>query len=156
MGRKNRSKGREGKVVTVRAGERWTAQLELDVRSGDHLSHLRVDVPGMFLSQAAADRAAQAVLNDWRVGHVTLRDLVLRELAAAYRQLRATHKAMEPVAVPTTSAAWIRAIDLWELAGWLDAAEAARYHDHAERAFDVAAVKVKRHGLVDARTDPTS
>jgi hypothetical protein len=153
MGRKNRTKGREGRVVSVPAGQRWTAQLELDERSGDQLSRLRVDVPGTFLTEAAAVQAAQGVLNEWRVGRLTLRDLVLRELAAAYRHLRETHKTMEPVAVPTTSAAWDRAIDLWELAGWLDAAEAARYREHAQRAFDAAAARVKRHRMLDVKLD---
>jgi len=142
--------------VGVRTGDRWTAQLELHERSGEQLSHFRIDVPGMFLSHAAAVHAAQGVLNDWRAGHVTLRDLVLRELSAMYRHLRETHKAMEPVAVPTTSAAWERALALWELAGWLDAAEAARYHDHAQWAFHATAASVKRHGLLDAKTGSAS
>ena len=153
MGRKDRHQGREGRVVTVPAGQRWTAQLELDERSGGQSSPLRVDVPGTFMSQAAAVQAAQAVLNEWRAGRLTMRDLVLRELAAAYRHLRETHKTMEPVAVPTTSAAWARALDLWELAGWLDATEAARYREHARRAFDAAAATVKRHRPLDARSD---
>jgi len=153
MGRKNRPGRREGRVVTASAGARWTAQLELDERRGEELSRLRIDVPGTFPSEAAAVHAAQGVLNEWRVGGVTLRDLVLRELAAAYRRLRETHKTMEPVAVPTTSAAWKRAIDLWELAGWLDATEAARYREHAQRAFDAAAAKVTRHRLSDVDSD---
>ena len=71
-----------------------------------------------------------------------------------HRQMRAKHKPMEPVAVPTTYVAWDRAIALWELAGWLDAAEAARYRQHLERAFDAAATPVKRHKLLDV--DPES
>jgi hypothetical protein len=142
--------------VTVRAGERWTARLELDEQSGGQLADRRIDVPGTFLSESAAVHAAESVLNDWRAGRVALRDLVLRELAATYRHLRETHKPMEPVAVPTTSAAWERALALWELSGWLDAAEAARYHAHAQWAFHAAGGNVKRHGLLDARTDPTS
>jgi hypothetical protein len=153
MGQKNRPRGRDGRVVTSQAGERWTAQLELDERSGEQLSRLRVDVPGEFASQATAAHAAQDVLNDWRGGRLTLHDLVLRELAAAYRRLREKHKPMEPVAVPTTCAAWDRAIALWELAGWLDNAEAARYRAHAERAFEVAATTVKRHRLLDVDPD---
>ena len=53
-------------------------------------------------------QAPQAVLTEWRIGGVTLRDLVLRELAAAYRHLRERGPMMDPVAVPTTSAAWTR------------------------------------------------
>jgi len=153
MGGKNRQRLREGRVETVQAGQRWTAQLELDEWRSDHVSHLRIDVPGTFVSQADAARSAQGVLNEWRIGSLTVRELVLRELAAAYRHLRETHKAMEPVAVPTTSSAWERAIDLWELAGWLDAAQAERYREHARRAFDAAAVNVKRHRLLDVKSD---
>jgi hypothetical protein len=149
MGQKHRPTGRDGRIVTSEAGDRWTAQLELDERRGEEPSRLRLDVPGEFASQPTAVHAAQELLNDWRAGRLTLRDLVLRELAAAYRRLREKHKPMEPVAVPTTCAAWDRAIALWELAGWLDPAEAARYRDHAERAFDGAAVTVKRHHLPD-------
>jgi hypothetical protein len=139
--------------VTVPTGERWTAQLELDERGGEQSSKLLVDVPGTFLNQAAATRAAEGVLSEWRAGRLTLRDLVLRELAAAYRHLRETQKTMEPVAVPTTSAAWARAIDLWELAGWLAAAEAARYREHARRAFDATAATMRRHRLLDVKSD---
>lgn len=139
--------------MAVSTGERWSAQLELDERGGDQSSLLRVDVPGTFLNEAAAIQAAQSVLNEWRAGRLTLRDLVLRELAAAYRHLRETQKAMQPVAVPTTSAAWARAIDLWQLAGWLEAADAARYREHARRAFDVTAARVTRHRLSDVKSD---
>ena len=149
MGRKKR-RGRDGRVVASNAGARWTAQLELDQRSGDQLSRLRIDVQGKFPSEAAALQAAQAVLTEWRMGGVTLRDLLLRELASVYRYLRERHPGMGPVAVPTTSAAWNRAITLWAQAAWLDAPEAARYREHATLAFDAAVVRVKRHGLVDA------
>lgn len=145
MGRGNQPGGRQGRVVTACADDRWTAQLELDEPSGGQVSRLRVDVPGTFATEATAVRTAQAVLNEWRQGGVTLRDLVLRELAAMYRTLREKHKPMEPVAVPATSVSWDRALGLWELAGWLDAADAARYRDHARHAFDAAAVTVKRH-----------
>lgn len=154
MGNKNRPNGRDGRVVTSQVDARWTAQLELDERAGDDVSRLRIDVPGEFASQATAAHAAQDVLKEWRGGRVTLRELVLRELAAAYRHLREKQKPMEPVAVPTTYVAWDRALALWELAGWLDAAEAARYRQHLERAFDAAAVTVKRHRLLDV--DPES
>ena len=149
MGHKHRSRGGEGRIVTSQAGDRWTAQLEIDERRAEEVSRLRIDVPGEFASQPTAAHAAESLLNDWRAGRLTLRDLVLRELAAAYRHLREKHQPMEPVAVPTTCAAWDRAIALWELAGWLDPADAARYRDHAERAFDGAAVTVKRHRLLD-------
>jgi hypothetical protein len=61
---------------------------------------------------------------------------------------------MEPVAVPTTCAAWNRALTLWELAGWLGNAEAARYREHVERAFAPAATTMTRHRLLDADPDP--
>jgi hypothetical protein len=143
-------------VVTVptATGHRWIAQLELDERTADQSSALRIDVPGTFITQALAVRAAEGVLNEWRMGTITLREIVLRELAAAYRHLRETHKTMEPIAVPTTSTAWARAIDLWELCGWLDTAEAARYREHAERAFDASAARVKRHRLADFKPEP--
>ena len=154
MGQKNRPRGREGRAVVARADDRWTAQLELDERSGEHCSRYRIDVPGNFATEATALQAAQKVLNEWRAGQTTLRELVLRELAAVYRHLREKHNPMEPLAVPTTSAAWDRAIALWELAGWLETAEAARYREHTQRAFDAAATIVKRHRLLDVDSDP--
>jgi len=153
MGRENRPPTREGRVIVAAAGDRWTAQLDLDERVGDPSSRVRVDVPGTFLSQAAAAHAAKGVLNEWRAGRVTLREIVLRELAAAYRHLREKHKPMEPVAVPTTTVAWERALGLWELAAWLDPADAARYRDHARRAFEVTAT-VKHHRLRDVESEP--
>ena len=156
MGNKNRANGREGRIVTNQVTDRWLAQLELDERIGDETTRLRIDVPGEFASQATAAHAAQDVLREWRGGRLTLRELVLRELAAAYRQLRTKHKPMEPVAVPTTHVSWERAIALWELAGWLDVAEAARYRQHLERAFDAAATTVKRHKLLDVDPEAAS
>lgn len=153
MSRKNKRR-REGRVVACPTGMRWTAQLELDDRRADGTSPLRIDVPGTFASEAAAVQAAQGVLNEWRVGCVSMRDLVLRELAAVYRHLRQRHPAMEPVAVPTTSAMWNRAIGLWELAGWLDAAQAERYREHVRSAFDASAATIKRHRLEDIEPDP--
>jgi hypothetical protein len=153
MGRKHQTEGREGRVVVDRTGDRWAAQLELDEREGGETSRLRVDLPGVFVTEAAAVQAGQRVLADWRAGRVTLREIVLRELAAAYRQLREKHKPMEPVAVPTTSLAWERAIALWELAAWVDADGAARYREHVLRAFGDAVAPVKRHRLPDAESD---
>jgi hypothetical protein len=153
MGRKNRPEDREGRIVTGRADDRWTAQLELDEPGGEQPSRFLVDVPGIFATEASATHAAKDVLSEWRAGRITLRDIVLRELAAAYRQLRQKHQPMEPVAVPTTSVAWERALALWELAAWLDAAQAARYREHARWAFDAGAGPVKRHRLPDAESD---
>ena len=155
MGKKHR-RGREGRVVTAQRGERWTALLELDELRDDRFSRLRIDVQGRFASEAAAVQAAQGVLVEWQRGGVTMRDLVLRELAAVYRRLRERHAMMDPVAVPTTGAGWSRAITLWERDGWLDATDAARYREHAERAFDATAVTVKRHGLLDGGSDAPS
>lgn len=156
MGNKNRPGGREGRIAINQVGDRWTAQLELDEVVAETVSRLRIDVPGEFASQATATHAAQEVLREWRGGRLTLRELVLRELAAAYRHLREKHKPMEPVAVPTTYVTWDRAIALWQLAGWLDAAEAARYRQHVERAFDAAATTVKRHRLLDVDPEPAA
>ncbi len=152
MGRKNR-RGRDGRVITGRSGARWTVQLELDEVVGDRFCRVRIGIQGRFPSETAAVQAAQGVLAEWRMGGVTLRDLVLRELAAAYRHLRQRHPGMEPVAVPTTSAAWTRAITLWESSGWLEVAEAARYREYVERAFDASATTVKRHGLLEVASD---
>ena len=44
MGNKNRSSGREGRIVTSQVGDRWTAQLELDEVVGESVSRLRIDV----------------------------------------------------------------------------------------------------------------
>jgi hypothetical protein len=134
---------------------RWLARLDVEERKDEQPVRLLIDVAGTFASESSAARAADAVLEDWRAGRVTLRDLVLRELAALYRRLRELHADMEPVAVPTTTAGWNRAVALWEVAGRLDADDAARYRDHVARAFDAAATTVRRHGLLDARSDPT-
>ena len=153
MGRKNR-RGRDGRVITDRKGVRWTVQVELDDLSGDRFLRFRLDVQGRFPSEDAAVHAAQPVLAEWRLGGVTLRDLILRELAATYRYLRERHPLMEPPAVPTTSAAWNRALTLWEQAGRLDPTRVARYRDHVAQAFDAGATAVKRHGLLEVGPDP--
>jgi len=155
MGRKTR-RGRDGRVITGRNGARWTAQLELDDLSGDRFLRVRIDVQGRFVSEEAAVQAAQAVLTEWRLGGVTLRDVMLRELAAAYRALRERYPLMEPVAVPTTSLGWNRALALWERSNQLTPADAARYREHVAHAFDVNATTVKRHGLleVEVGSDP--
>ena len=149
MGRENRPGRREGRVVLERVDDRWSVQLELDERKGDEATRLRVDVPGAFATEETAASAGQSALEEWRTGRVATRELVLRELAAVYRQLRQKHKPMEPVAVPATSTAWERALGLWELAAWLDAAESARYREHARLAFDTATAPVKHHRLSD-------
>jgi hypothetical protein len=152
MGRKSR-KGRDGRVITTRSGARWTVQVELDDLSGDRFLRTRIDVQGRFPSEEAAARAAQPILAEWSLGGVTLRDLLLRELAATYRYLRERHPLMEPAAVPTTSAAWNQALALWERAGRLDAAGAARYRDHVAHAFDATMTSVKRHGLLEVEAE---
>ena len=155
MGRKNR-RGRDGRVITDRKGARWTAELELDDLSGDRFLRVRIDILGRFVSEEAAVQAAQPLLAEWRIGGVTLRDLLLRQLAAIYRHLRERHPLMEPPAVPTTSMAWNRALTLWEQAGRLDPPTVARYRDHVAHAFDVSATTVKRHGLLEVAADTGS
>ena len=152
MGRKNR-RGRDGRVITERHGARWTAQIELDDLAGDRFLRVRIDLLGRFVSEEAAIQAAQPVLVEWRMGGITLRDVLLRQLAAIYRHLRERHPLMEPAAVPTTSTAWNRALTLWEQAGRLDASKAARYRDHVAHVFDLNAVSVKRHGLLEVGPD---
>jgi hypothetical protein len=156
-GRKSR-KLRDGRLIASRNGARWTVQVEIDDFSGDRFLRLRLDVQGRFPSEDAAVRAAQPVLTEWCLGGVTLRDLLLRELAATYRYLRERHPLMDPAAVPTTSGAWYGALTMWERAGRLDAAAVARYRDHVAHAFDVNATAVKRHGLleVEAEADTVS
>lgn len=154
MGRKDR-KARDGQVVATCSGARWIAQLELDELLAGRFSRFRIDVQGRFPTEEAAVQAAQVILTEWRMRGVTLRDLLLRELAALYRRLRARYPMAEPAAVPTTSATWNRAISLWEGAGWLDAADAARYREHVARAFDAAILTVCRRGLVEVEPDVT-
>ena len=152
MGRKNR-RGRDGRVITDRKGARWTVQVELDDLSGDRFLRVRIDVQGRFTNEDAAVRAAQPVLTEWCLGSMTLRDLLLRELAATYRYLRERYPLMDPAAVPTTSAAWNSALTMWEGAGRLDAASVARYREHVAHAFDVNATAVKRHGLLEVESE---
>ena len=153
MRQKDPSRGRTGRVVVGRTGARWTAQVEIDDRQGEHVSRVRLDLPGTFGDEASAKRAAESVLGEWRCGRVALRELVLRELAATYRRLRERHKVMEPATVPRTGVAWEHTLALWELAGWLDGAEVVRYREHARLAFDATAAPVTRHRLLDLESD---
>jgi hypothetical protein len=146
---------RSGKVICQPAGERWTAEVQLDERDGTHYS---VSLNRTFATQAAASRAAEQFVADWNAGRLHLRDVLLRELAGTYRTLRQTYKPMQPSTVPATRSAWERAIATWEQLHWIDEAAAARCRDHARSAFDADAGPVRRHRLTasDAESDPTS
>ena len=74
-------------------------------------------------------------------------DLILQELAAVYRRLRATHKTMQPVTVPATRSAWEHALGAWEQSGWIRPSEAIRYRDHVRAAFEAETGPVRRHKL---------
>ncbi|HJQ85525.1 MAG TPA: hypothetical protein VKA21_15665 [Candidatus Binatia bacterium] len=138
---------RDGAVTCVRAGDRWNAEIRLDGQE-------RIALARAFATEDAAARAGAEILAEWRAGRSVLRDLVLRELAAAYRGLRERHKMTEPAAVPTTSAAWDRAILEWERLGWLQADDVTRYREHVLRAFGAGARPVRRCGTVgDVESD---
>jgi hypothetical protein len=109
-----------------------------------------------FAVESAATHAGEQVVADWEGGRVLVRDLMLQELAAAYRRLRETYKTMQPSTVPATRSAWEHAIGAWEELGWIAAADAGRYHEHVRCAFEGESAAVRRHKLrADVETDST-
>ena len=152
MARK-RTAGRDGKVICRRASGRWSTEVRLDEEDGGQGGQQRIVLARTFPTEAAARGAGQEIVAEWKAGQVVIRALVLRELAAAYRSLREAHEMVEPAAVPTTSAAWERAIAAWEALGWFGAAEARRYRQHVRSAFDRAG-PVRRHPMpADGESD---
>jgi len=142
MGRKEPA-GRDGKVVCRRSGARWSVEVRLDEENG---GQHRIALARTFPTQVAARGAGEEIVAEWKAGQALVRELVLRELAAAYRALREAHEMVEPAAVPTTSAAWERAIAVWEAQRWIGAAAAKRYREHVRSAFDRAG-PVTRHPM---------
>jgi len=142
---------RRGTVICHPSGERWTAEVWLE-EGGERLRpRHRISLNRTFATEDAARRAGEQVVAGWKEGRVPLRELLLKELAAAYRALRETYKTMQPPTVPTTRSAWEQAIDRWAQLGWIEAADAARYRDHVQLAFETEAGPVRRHRLaVDA------
>ena len=145
--------GRGGKVICQRAGERWTASVRLDERGDGQPRHYDVALARTFTTESAANRAGAEVVKSWKAGQVVLREILLRELAATYRTLRETHAPMQPASVPTTRAAWEHAIAAWEAAGWIEGADATRFREHVQWAFDPTAATVRRHRLADGEPD---
>jgi hypothetical protein len=140
---------RSGTVAVHRSGERWTVEVQLEQHT--------IGLHRAFPSEDAARRAGEQVVAEWQQGDAVLRDLLLRELAAAYRTLRERFKTMQPATVPATRTAWERAIGTWEQLGWIAAPDAARYREHVHSAFEAVAAAVRRHRLAaDAEYDPTS
>jgi hypothetical protein len=140
---------RTGKVICHRADERWTAEVVLDEEGQEH----SVSLATRFATESAAIAAGAQVIAEWKAGEVTLRDLLLRELAATYRTLRQRHKTMHPPMVPATRSSWELAIGRWEELGWIESVEAGRYREHVECAFEKAAAKIRRHRLLDVGPD---
>ena len=140
---------RRGTVVVHRTGDRWTVEVQLDTHT--------IALHRAFPSEDAARRAGEEVVAEWQQGDAILRDLLLKDLAAAYRTLRERFTTMQPPTVPSTRTAWERAIGTWEQCGWIAAPEAARYRDHVNSAFEALAAAVRRHRpAIDAEYDPTS
>jgi hypothetical protein len=124
-------------VTTHRFGERWTA----DVRLGDQEREIDVSLHRTFPTRDSATKAAEEILAEWTEERAILRELLLKELASAYRTMRQTHKTMRPPLVPATRASWESAIESWELNGWIDADKAAQYREHVGCAFEVEAAR---------------
>jgi len=137
------SVARVGRVVTHQSGEKWSVELRLD----EHDRCYSVFLNRTFITEMLANEAGSRAVADWTAGRVLARDLILQELAAVYRRLRATHKTMQPVTVPATRAAWDHAIGAWEQSAWIRPAEAMRYREHVRAAFDAEAGPVRRHKL---------
>jgi hypothetical protein len=126
---------RSGTVICDRAGDRWTAEVRLV--EGDR--QYDVSLTRSFPTEATARRAAEELLTEWKEGRAILRDVLLRELAGAYRTMRERHKSMRPAAVPATRAAWEHAIATWQELEWIGESDAARHRAHVEAAFEVEA-----------------
>ena len=148
---------RDGNVTCQRAGDRWTAAVQVEERDGAGGRRYDLSLNRTLPTEAAARRAGEQLLAEWKGGRVALRDLLLRQLAGTYRTLRATYKPMQPPTVPATRAAWDRAIATWEEQRWIDATAAARCRDHIRSAFEAeSSGTVRRHRLPgDAESDPT-
>ena len=128
-------------------GSRWSAELEL---TDGNLTHA-VFLNRTFVTEMLARDAGEQTLAEWLAGRVVVRDLMLQELAAVYRQLRSTYKLMQPAAVPATRSGWEQAIGVWEGLGWIQATDATRYRSHARVAFEAESGPVRRHKLgIDA------
>ena len=136
---------RNGKVICHRSDGRWTAEVLLDEEGQEH----SVSLATRFATESSAIAAGAQVVAEWKAGEVTLRDLLLRELAATYRTLRQRHKTMQPPMVPATRSSWELAIGRWEELGWIEAGDAGRYREHVESAFEKAVGKIRRHRLMD-------
>jgi hypothetical protein len=146
---------RNGQVICQRAGDRWTAEVQLEQRDGTQDGEYRISLNRTFPTEGAARRAGDDLLGGWKAGRLVLKDVLLRELAGTYRTLRETYKPMQPSTVPATRSAWDRAITTWEELRWIDAAAAARCRDHARCAFEADSRPVRRHRLSDTEPDPT-
>lgn len=129
--------GRRGSVTCHRSGERWTA----DVRLGDEEREIDLSLHRTFPTRDSATKAAEEILAEWTEERAILRELVLKELASAYRTMRQTHKTMKPPLVPATRASWESAIESWELNGWIDAEKANQFREHVGCAFQVEAAR---------------
>jgi hypothetical protein len=135
---------RQAKATTRRMGEKWAVEMHLEETGGRTYD---VFLNRTFITEALARDAGEQVAAEWLDGVVLARDLMLQELAAAYRNLRAMHRTMRPTTVPTTRSAWEEAFGVWEGLGWLGADDAIRYREHVRWAFETGAREVRRHRL---------
>ena len=141
---------RTGTVVPLRVGEKWAVEVRLEEHGRRH----SVLLNRTFVTESAAREAGDHAVAEWLGDRLPTRDLLLQELAAVYRRLRATYKTMQPSTVPATRSAWDHATKTWEALGWIAAGDAARYRDHVDRAFTSASGTVRRHTLrLDPETD---
>jgi hypothetical protein len=138
---------RSGKVVCQSADGRWSAEVRLYETTRGQTKRNDLTLHGTFVAETSATRAGEQVVAEWTGGNVSWRDLLLRQLAASYRELRQTYKAMYPPTVPATRAAWEGAIDAWLERGWMQPADAARCREQIAQAFEADAGAVKRHRL---------
>jgi hypothetical protein len=106
-------------VLCHQSGDRWTVELRLEETPGDpsRLHTLLLSRP--HATKDSARLAGEQIVRDWRAGKVTIRELMLAELAARYRKLRETHSRMNPPTVPTTRSSWETALTNWVERGWI-------------------------------------
>lgn len=147
---------RTGQVVCHRSGASWAVEVRLDENDGTRGRAHAVFLNRTFLTEAAARVAGEHAVREWEVGRTGPRELMLQELAAAYRKLRETYRPMQPPSVPATQAAWESAFDAWEGLGWITPTDAVRYRGHVSWVFSPESAGIRRHRLPpSADSDPT-
>ena len=125
-----------GTVVCHESGDRWTVELRLEEAPGDPSRLHTILLSRPYATKHSARLAGEQIVRDWQAGNVTIRDLMLAELAARYRKLRETHSRMNPPTVPTTRSSWEAALTGWVERGWITPDDAQHLREHVTLSLD--------------------